>query len=302
MAKSGVRAAEEYAFSFGRTAWLAGIGLVATAGEAGSPPSKRWWRRGAAGASRRSSGRSARSPRPATKPSSWRRTPPASCSARRRDFSAVSRAVRERDPRPPCAGGRERPRSARPDRLSAGRPTRFRTQTRRRSWRHASRATRTDSRRDQGQRRQGRLAGLGALATAEEQGGKLFRSLVRKGEQYEKKGKSQFEKLKAKVENLADAAKAKAEGAWEKVEEKAGDVEERWDDRMVAPCARSAFRAQRDRLLTHRVEEPTSLVEKKVGTSSAKSRRPAAKKAAKKATRKTAKKSATGKAATRRSR
>ncbi|MGE0641928.1 MAG: phasin family protein [Thermoanaerobaculia bacterium] len=35
VAKSGVRAAEEYAFSFGRTAWLAGLGLVATAGEAG---------------------------------------------------------------------------------------------------------------------------------------------------------------------------------------------------------------------------------------------------------------------------
>ncbi|MGE0641929.1 MAG: phasin family protein [Thermoanaerobaculia bacterium] len=147
------------------------------------------------------------------------------------------------------------------------------------------------------------LAGLGALATAEEQGGKLFRSLVKKGEQYEKKGKSQFEKLKAKVEDLADAAKAKAEGAWEKVEEKAGDVEERWDDKMVGALRKIGVPSRNEiASLTHRVEELTSLVEKKVGTSSAKSRRPAATKAAKKATRKTAKKSTAGKAASRRSR
>ena len=47
------------------------------------------------------------------------------------------------------------------------------------------------------------LAGLGALATAEEEGGKLFRGLVKKGEQYEKKGKSQLDRLKDQVETLA---------------------------------------------------------------------------------------------------
>ena len=51
------------------------------------------------------------------------------------------------------------------------------------------------------------LAGLGALATAEEEGGKLFRGLVKKGETYEKKGKAQLDALKEKVETLAGAAR-----------------------------------------------------------------------------------------------
>lgn len=109
------------------------------------------------------------------------------------------------------------------------------------------------------------LAGLGALATAEEQGGKLFRNLVKKGEQYEKKGKSQFEKLKAKVETLADAARERAEGAWERVEEKAEVVEERWDDKVVGALRKVGVPSRQEiASLTNRVEELTALVEKKL--------------------------------------
>ena len=47
------------------------------------------------------------------------------------------------------------------------------------------------------------LAGLGAFALAEEEGGNLFRSLVRKGETLEQKGMEQVEGLREKVEALA---------------------------------------------------------------------------------------------------
>ncbi len=56
------------------------------------------------------------------------------------------------------------------------------------------------------------MAGLGALATAEEEGGKLFRGLVKKGETYEKKGLAQFEKLKAKVEGAAEIGQGSRRG------------------------------------------------------------------------------------------
>lgn len=115
------------------------------------------------------------------------------------------------------------------------------------------------------------LAGLGALATAEEQGGKLFRSLVKKGEVYEKKGKVQFEKLKDRVETLAEAAKERAEGAWEKVEEKAEGVEERWDDKVVGALRKIGVPSRNEiASLTHRVEELTALVEKKLRPAAAK--------------------------------
>src|SRR5690606_21832100 len=47
------------------------------------------------------------------------------------------------------------------------------------------------------------LAGLGALAAAEQEGGKLFRSLVRKGEQYEEQGRERIEQLRTRVEELS---------------------------------------------------------------------------------------------------
>jgi poly(hydroxyalkanoate) granule-associated protein len=53
------------------------------------------------------------------------------------------------------------------------------------------------------------LAGLGALALAEEQGGKLFSSLVKKGMQVEKVNKSRLEKVVTKVgEFRTEAGKA----------------------------------------------------------------------------------------------
>lgn len=113
------------------------------------------------------------------------------------------------------------------------------------------------------------LAGLGAFATAEEEGGKLFRGLVKKGETYEKKGMAHFEKMKAKVEGAAEAARERAEEAWGKVEDKVGEkvdgVEAGWDDRVVGVLRKIGVPSKNEiASLTRRVEELTALVEKKL--------------------------------------
>ena len=131
------------------------------------------------------------------------------------------------------------------------------------------------------------LAGLGALATAEEEGGKLFRGLIKKGESYEKKGKAQIDVLRDRVEELAGAAREKfgdlresvedrASGAWEKVGDAKEAVEERWDDKVHGMLRRIGVPSRNEiASLTRRVEELTAMVGKKA--------KPAAKKAASRA-------------------
>src|SRR3990172_3616133 len=57
------------------------------------------------------------------------------------------------------------------------------------------------------------LAGLGAFAVAEEEGGKLFKSLIKKGEEFEKESRAEFGKVKQTVEK----AREKAGGAWDQL-------------------------------------------------------------------------------------
>ena len=59
------------------------------------------------------------------------------------------------------------------------------------------------------------LAGLGALAAAEEEGAKMFNNLVERGEAYESRGREELAKVKDKVEG----AFSKAESSWEKLGE-----------------------------------------------------------------------------------
>src|SRR3954454_5608256 len=59
------------------------------------------------------------------------------------------------------------------------------------------------------------LAGLGALAAAEEEGSKLFSRLVDRGRDVEAKGKVEVDKVNEKVRVEVDKAKAKAESAFE---------------------------------------------------------------------------------------
>ncbi|HEX4955326.1 MAG TPA: phasin family protein [Thermoanaerobaculia bacterium] len=88
------------------------------------------------------------------------------------------------------------------------------------------------------------LAGLGALATAEEEGGKIFKKLVEKGEGMEARGKDVVENAKAKVGNV-----------WEEVETKI-------DEKVTAALHRLGV-PSRDEIskLTKKVEDLSKKIE-----------------------------------------
>ena len=112
------------------------------------------------------------------------------------------------------------------------------------------------------------LAGLGAFALAEEEGGKLFRSLVHKGEALEQKGLDQVGELRERIEALAGTARDKATEMAGEVEKQAtkawNKVEGNVDDTVNAAFARVGV-PTRDEIarLTRRIEELTRQVEKK---------------------------------------
>jgi len=122
------------------------------------------------------------------------------------------------------------------------------------------------------------LAGLGAFALAEEEGGKLFKSLVSKGESFEDKGRDQFEKARDRFESLAEVARDKASEVAGGVRERAGTA---WDrvggnvDEAVASALHKVGVPTREEIhrLTRRIEHLTTLVETKVGTKKSASRK-----------------------------
>jgi poly(hydroxyalkanoate) granule-associated protein len=122
-------------------------------------------------------------------------------------------------------------------------------------------------------------AGLGAFALAEEEGGKLFQSLVRKGKEFEQTGREQIEKAREQVEKLAETAKEKLDEATVDVRDRAGEtwnrVEKRWDERTAKTLQRLGV-PSRDEIarLTRRIEHLTELVEKKAAPR--RTRKPAA--------------------------
>jgi len=100
------------------------------------------------------------------------------------------------------------------------------------------------------------LAGLGALQAAEEEGSKLFKNLVERGETFESRGRERYEDVKDQVEDVAEKAKDRAESTWDK-------VEARLDDAVTSALGRLGV-PSRDEIatLTRRVEELTAVVEK----------------------------------------
>lgn len=100
------------------------------------------------------------------------------------------------------------------------------------------------------------LAGLGALQAAEEEGSKLFSSLVERGEAFESRGRKRYEDVKDQVEEATGKARDRAESVWEK-------VEGRLDDAVTSALGRLGV-PSRDEIatLTQRVEELTAVVEK----------------------------------------
>lgn len=68
------------------------------------------------------------------------------------------------------------------------------------------------------------LAGIGALATAEEEGSKLFKSLVEKGEGYEAQGKKRVGDVRARVEQIVGQAEGSMERLGDALDEKVADA------------------------------------------------------------------------------
>jgi poly(hydroxyalkanoate) granule-associated protein len=111
------------------------------------------------------------------------------------------------------------------------------------------------------------LAGLGALATAEQEGSKLFKTLVEQGERYEAEGKQKLKEAKKDAEaasgrakkvaeETADRARRAAEGAWEQI----GGA---FDDKLAKALHRIGV-PTRDEInaLSRRIEELTRAVER----------------------------------------
>jgi poly(hydroxyalkanoate) granule-associated protein len=101
------------------------------------------------------------------------------------------------------------------------------------------------------------LAGLGALATAGEEGGRLFEQLVKKGSHIEKMNKARLSQVLEKAQGRARALRGDAETA---VERLAAPI-----DRGVSTALNKLGVPTRKEImaLTRRVEELTRTVEQK---------------------------------------
>ena len=100
------------------------------------------------------------------------------------------------------------------------------------------------------------LAGLGALATAEEEGGKLFKSLVKKGQKYEKSVKVPVRKATKTVKDV----RSKAGKTMKK-------FESALDDHVDAALHRIGVPTQKEiAKLTRKVDRLTKKLEESLGT------------------------------------
>jgi len=99
------------------------------------------------------------------------------------------------------------------------------------------------------------LAGLGALAAAEEEGTKLFSRLVDRGRDVESRGKVEVDKVVDKAGDVVDKAKSKAGSTWD-------DIGSKVDDTITSALHRLGVPTREEiRNLTQRVEELTAKVE-----------------------------------------
>jgi poly(hydroxyalkanoate) granule-associated protein len=99
------------------------------------------------------------------------------------------------------------------------------------------------------------LAGLGALAAAEEEGSKLFSRLVDRGRDVESRGKVEVDKVVDKANKVVDKAKIKASGTWD-------DLGSKVDETITAALHRLGVPTRDEiRNLTQRVEELNAKVE-----------------------------------------
>lgn len=89
------------------------------------------------------------------------------------------------------------------------------------------------------------LAGLGALAVAEEEGARMFETLVERGRDWEGRGRERMEEARSRMKDRVD------------------DVEDKIDDRVTAALKRFGVPSREEiRELTRRVEELNAKIEK----------------------------------------
>jgi poly(hydroxyalkanoate) granule-associated protein len=99
------------------------------------------------------------------------------------------------------------------------------------------------------------LAGLGALAAAEEEGVKVFNRLVERGKTVETRSKGDFKEQVDRAKEQFDQAKAKAESTFE-------DWSGKMDEAVTATLHRLGVPTREEiRTLTKRVEELNAKVE-----------------------------------------
>ena len=111
------------------------------------------------------------------------------------------------------------------------------------------------------------LAGLGALAVAEESGSKLFGDLVQEGERFEARGKQQVDQAvqgaQGAVNEAASQARRVAEGTRKAAESLLGRTGDSLDETVARALAKVGV-PTRDEInaLSRRVEELTRAVER----------------------------------------
>lgn len=122
------------------------------------------------------------------------------------------------------------------------------------------------------------LAGLGALSAAEEEGSKLFKKLVARGQEFEQKNRPWVEeaaqKARTRFEETAEAVKSNLGSAVEEAGKAVDDKITSTLERLGVPSKDEIAR------LTRRVEELNAKLEALGGGKPAPAKKPAAKKAA----------------------
>lgn len=99
------------------------------------------------------------------------------------------------------------------------------------------------------------LAGLGALATAEEEGGKLFRTLVEKGETFEAKGRERVGEIMGTVGDSVGSLRKNAD-------ERISDLGDGLDDTIVTALRRLGVPSREEiATLNRRIEELAHSIE-----------------------------------------
>lgn len=139
------------------------------------------------------------------------------------------------------------------------------------------------------------LAGLGALAAAEEEGGKLFRSLVERGEGYEDRLETGARKAGASIRERAEDARKRAGEAADSVRDRAEatweGLERAFDDSVTSALHRVGVPTRDEiRSLSRRVDTLTAALDgkktmkRKVSKKKASKKKGSKKKVAKKKT------------------